>query len=67
MKGLEESSDIKHEIDDVKYRSLTGALIHLSVHSMPDIAYEVAALCKYIHKPGTAHWEAIKQLLKYLK
>ena len=53
--------------DGIAYRSVTGALIHLSCHSRPDIAFEVATLCKYNSRPGAQHWAALKQLLRYLK
>ena len=51
----------------IAYRTLTGALIHLCCHSRPDISYEVVTLCKYNSKPTSNHWEALKQLLRYLK
>jgi hypothetical protein len=45
------------------YREMTGSLLHLSIHSRPDICYEVNTLCKYNSAPTAAHWKALEQLL----
>ena len=70
VKGLCEASstcEIVSNQGGVAYRTLTGALIHLSCHSRPDIAFEVSSLCKYNSNPTANHWSALKQLLRYLK
>jgi hypothetical protein len=66
--GLTKNKGEKIErMNNVQYRSITGSLIHLSIHGRPDISFEVSTLCKYNSNPGAQHWNALKQLLKYLK
>ena len=60
-------AEVLHDLDGLSYRQLTGSLIHLSCHSRPDIAFEVATLCKYTSRPTMQHWKGLKQLLRYLK
>ena len=67
LRAATSEHEIVTDIDNVSYRQLTGALIHLSCHSRPDIAFEVTTLCKYNNKPTKQHWEALKGLLQYLK
>ena len=49
------------------YHQLTGCLQHIASHARPDISLEVSTLSKFNHNPGKKHWEALKQLLRYLK
>jgi hypothetical protein len=51
----------------VPYRSIVGSLLHLVVNTRPDIAYAVSQVCRYSSNPGIAHWNAVKQILRYLK
>jgi hypothetical protein len=51
----------------IPYREIMGKLQHLTIHTRPDIAYEVGTLGKYNQNPGRKHWLAVKQLLRYLK
>jgi Reverse transcriptase (RNA-dependent DNA polymerase)/Integrase core domain len=51
----------------VPYRSIIGALLHLSTRTRPDIAQYVSILTRYSANPGRSHWEAAKSLLRYLK
>lgn len=67
VKGLQKADTIISDMNGINYRSVTGALLHLAIHSRPDIAFEVATLCKYNSCPGKLHWQAIEQLCKFLK
>jgi hypothetical protein len=51
----------------IPYRQIVGSLQHLATHSRPDIAHETATLSRFLHNPGKAHWNALKQLLRFLK
>jgi hypothetical protein len=70
VKGLAKSKPPAQDeiyIKHIPYRTLAGALQYLACHSRPDISFEVATLSKSNSFPCLEHWEALKQLLKYLK
>jgi histone deacetylase 1/2 len=48
------------------YRSVVGSLQYLTL-TRPDIAYAVNQVCKFMHRPTTVHWIAVKRILRYLK
>ena len=48
------------------YRSLMGSLRYL-VQTRPDITYSVSYLSRFMEKPSTHHWAAVKQILRYIK
>ena len=49
-----------------RYRRLVGKLNYLTV-TRPDIAYSVSVVSQYMSSPTVDHWEAVEQLLRYLK
>jgi hypothetical protein len=49
------------------YRSLVGSLMYLSTGTCPGISYAIQQLCKFLDSYGPAHWEAAKQVVRYLK
>ncbi|XP_019089068.1 PREDICTED: uncharacterized protein LOC109127923 [Camelina sativa] len=51
--------------DPKEYRSVVGSLQYLGF-TRPDISYAVNRLSQYMHAPTTAHWQAVKRLLRYL-
>lgn len=48
-------------------RSLIGALLHVSITTRPDITYAVNAISQFLNEPGSKHWDAGIQILRYLK
>jgi hypothetical protein len=52
---------------DHQYQALVGSLIYLAVNTRPDISHAVGILSKFMAYPTTAHWEAAKHVLRYLK
>ena len=50
----------------VPYCSTLGSLMYLAVGTRPDIAFAVLTLAQYTENPGLVHWEALKQIYRYL-
>jgi hypothetical protein len=58
------SKDDEPSVTDVMaYRSLTGALQHLTF-SWPDIAYVVQQVCLHMHTQQEPHLTALKRILR---
>jgi hypothetical protein len=55
------------EVDSAIYQDIVGSLMYAATSTRPDIAYSVAALCRYNAKPYTTHLTAAKRVLRYLK
>ena len=53
-------------VDKGRYQHLVGKLIYLS-HTHPDIAFVVSMVNQFIHSPIEECFEAVYQVLKYLK
>ena len=53
--------------DDVlRYRSLVGGLQYLTL-TRPDISFAVNKVFQFLAQPTTDHYEAVKQILRYVK
>jgi Reverse transcriptase (RNA-dependent DNA polymerase) len=53
-------------VDATLYRSLVGSLRYLTC-TMPDIAYGVGLVSRYMEEPKMTQWKAIKRILRYVK
>jgi len=51
----------------IPYLTAIGSLMYLATTTCPDIAYTAGMLVCFRTDPGTAHWTAVKHLLRYLK
>ncbi|KAL2235785.1 UNVERIFIED_CONTAM: Retrovirus-related Pol polyprotein from transposon TNT 1-94 [Sesamum indicum] len=51
----------------VPYSNVIGSIMFLMVCSLPDIAYAISCLSRYMSNPGPPYWEALKWLLIYLR
>ena len=52
--------------DPERYCRLVGKLNYLTI-TRPDISYPVSTVSQFMMAPRTTHWEAIAQILRYLK
>jgi hypothetical protein len=50
----------------VPYREAVGALNWAALATRPDIAFAVATVARFAANPGPPHWEAVKQIFRYL-
>jgi hypothetical protein len=41
--------------------------MYLTIATRPDIVHAVGVLCRFMSKPGPAHWKAAKHLFRYLR
>jgi hypothetical protein len=55
------------DMKDVPYQQAIGSLMYAAVSTRPDIAFSVSTLSQFMRNPGRAHWEAVKQVIRYLK
>jgi hypothetical protein len=53
--------------DTRRYQSIVGSLMYAALGTRPDIAYAVAALCRYNAAPTAIHMTAAVRVLRYLK
>ena len=64
-----QSSTITNEIAcmrNIPYRQAVGSLIHLAAGTRPDIAFTTSFISQFNNNPRWEHWEAVKQIYKYL-
>ena len=52
---------------NIPYRRAVGSLMYASLGTCPDITFAITCLSKYLQNPGPAHWEAVRNVLRYLK
>ena len=52
---------------NIPYHEAVGSLMYTSLGTRPDITYAVQTLSRFLTKPGTAHWEAVKRVFCYVK
>jgi hypothetical protein len=51
----------------VPYRQIVGALLYLVSGTRPNLSFSVSQVCRFMHNPGRRHWEAVQQIIRYLK
>jgi histone deacetylase 1/2 len=61
-----DDGDVLYTDDAFSYRSLVGGLQYLTLMH-PDISFAVNKVCQFLSQPTTIHYEAVKQILCYLR
>lgn len=52
-------------VDATRYRSIVGSLTHL-VNTLPDLAFSVGYVSRFLEEPREDHMAAIKHILQYV-
>ena len=58
--------DLLDAADSSEYRSIVGGLQYLTI-TRPDLSFSVNKVCQFIHAPRSAHWSAVKLILRYVQ
>jgi len=61
---IKDENDIYNQKE---YASIIGSLRYATDCTRPDIAYAVGVLARFTSKPNFEHWNAMTQLMRYLK
>ena len=65
--GMKLDADKQGErTDATRYRRIIGCLRYL-LHTRPDMSYSVGVASRFMEKPTVKHFNAVKQILRYLK
>jgi hypothetical protein len=67
MDQLPSTSDETNEMGDIPYQRGIGLLMYAATSTHPDITFPIAILSQFIWNPGQIHWEAVKDVICYLK
>jgi hypothetical protein len=51
---------------DKPYREAVGALNWAALATRPDITFAIGTVARFAANPGIAHWDAVKQIYRYL-
>ena len=62
-----QTEDERKLMQRVPYSSAVGSLMYSMVCSMPDLAYAVSIVSRFMANPKKQHWEVLKWVLRYLK
>ncbi|GKE28146.1 zinc finger, CCHC-type containing protein, partial [Tanacetum coccineum] len=54
-------------VSKLEYSRVIGCLMYAMTCTRPDVAFAMGKLSMYTSNHGTQHWQAIQQVLKYLK
>jgi len=61
------TDDEKQKMSNVPYASAVGSLMYAILCTRPDICFAVGLVSRYQSNPGTAHWQAVKRIMRYLR
>ena len=61
------TDDEKQKMSNVPYASAVGSLMYAMLCTRTDICFAVRLVSRYQSNPGTAHWQAVKRIMRYLR
>ena len=61
------TEDDRNYMANVPYRECIGSLMYLMAMTRPDIALALNQAAAYVSNPGREHWDAVLQILCYIK
>ena len=57
----------KKTMANIPYREAVGSLMYLMMCTRPDIASAVQFVSRFSSNPAPQHWEAVKQIFRYIR
>ena len=61
------SAEEREIMDKVPYASAIGSIMYAMLCTRPDVAHAISLTSRYQSDPGSEHWIAVKNILKYLR
>src|SRR4051794_27842003 len=61
------TAEERERMNKIPYASAIGSIMYVMLCTRPDITHAVSLTSRYQSDPGTEHWTAVKNILKYLK
>lgn len=67
-KEMSPSTEAAQEaMKSIPYQEAVGSLMYAAQVSRPDICFALSVISRFNHNPGSAHWQTVKRILRYLK
>jgi hypothetical protein len=61
------TSDETNEMGDIPYQRGIRLLMYAATSTCPDITFPITILSQFMWNLGQIHWEAVKDVIRYLK
>jgi hypothetical protein len=61
------TSDETNEMGEISYQRGIKSLMYAATSTRPDIAFPIMILSQFMWNLGWTHWEAVKDVIRYLK
>ncbi|KAK8593622.1 hypothetical protein V6N12_045698 [Hibiscus sabdariffa] len=61
------TSQERERMSQVPHASAIGSIMYHMICTRPDLSYALSMTSQYQANPGESHWEAVKNILKYLR
>ena len=58
--------DESKSVDATQYQAAVGSIMYAMLGTRPDIGFSISRLAQYSNDPREQHWNAVKQLVRYL-
>ena len=52
------------KMENVPYANTIGTIMYAMINTMPDLAYVISSLSRFISNPDKLHWDTLKYLLR---